>query len=584
MKRLAPLVLVPMLIVLGCSTDQFRLQSDDEDKDKAKDQPAEVKSIGTVTTLWGAEPIRVMGVGVIHGLQGTGGEPMPSEYRRQVMHDLQSRGVEDPAAFLSTRDTAIVLVSAVLPPGMREGDRVDVGVELIPEDKATSLRGGHLLECDLYEYTQAGLLKQGARGTLRGKRVAVAEGAIITGMGDEEDKERHRHGRVWNGARSLIDRNFMLLVNKENQDSRTARIVAERINERFYGPFRGSVRGMAEAKTTGSVTLKIPSHYKNNWPRFIRVVRNIPLRESGVAKAQYQRQLAEQLLDPALTVTAALKLEALNAGQDEGIAEDLKRGLRSSEPLVRFCSAEALAYLGNPVCGEPLAEIVLKEPQLRAYGLTALASLDEAICVVELRKLLSAPSAETKYGAFRALATLSPKDAMVQGEVLNESFSLHRVAPHSSPLVHVSTQRRAEVVLFGEEPVFLPPFGHQAGPDFLVTAAQGDGHCIISRISAQHGVRKESCPLRVEDVVRKLGHMGATYPDVVELLIRSAKYKNLSCGLAIDALPQAPSVYQMVYDGLRTKVEQEAEDSKEIELGATPNLFALPGRRAKNND
>jgi hypothetical protein len=336
---------------------------------------------------------------------------------------------------------------------------------------------------------------------------------------------------------------------------------------------------MAEAKTKGAVTLKIPPHYKNNWPRYLRVIRSIPLRQSGVAKAHYQRQLAEQLLDPATTVAAALKLEALSAGQDEAIIDDLKRGLENREPLVRFAAAEALAYLGSPACGEPLAEIILQEPRLRAYGLTALASLDEAICVMKLRELMSAPSAETKYGAFRALSTLNPKDAAVQGDFLNENFHLHRVSPNSSPLVHISTHHRAEVVLFGEEPVLLPPFGHQAGPDFLVTAADGDDHCIISRISARHGVRKESCSLRVEDVIRKLGQMGATYPDVVELLVRSAKYKNLSCRLAIDALPQAPSVYELVYDGVRIKAEGDADEADGIELGATPNLFALPGGR-----
>jgi hypothetical protein len=582
MKRAGLVILFPFLISLGCSNEQFRLQSEDGDKDK---QP-EIKTVGTVTSVFGATPIRVMGYGVVRGLQGNGSDPMPSELRRQVMHDLRARGVEDPAAFLSTRDTAIVVVSAIVEPGLRAGDHIDVEVELPQDEKATSLRGGYLLECDLFEFTEASLLRENGRGSLKGKRVAVAEGPIITGLGDETDKERLRRGRVWNGGKSLIDRNFMLLINKENQDARTARIVAERINERFYGPFRNSVRGMAEAKTKGVVTLKIPAHYKHNYRRYLRVVRHIPLRESPATLAHYQKKLAEELLDPATTVTAALKLEALSTSPDQ-VTEELKNGLQSRDSLVRFCAAEALAYLGHPACGEPLAEVILEDPRLRAYGLTALASLDEAICVVKLRELMGAPSAETKYGAFRALLTLNPKEPAVQGEYLNESFYLHRVAPSTTGLVHISTSRRAEIVLFGEEPRLLPPFGHQAGVEFLVTAAEGDEHCIVARFSARTKEPiKESCSLRVDDVVRKLGQMGATYPDVVEFLLRSSKYRNLNCKLAVDALPQAPAVYEIAAEGVRRKNQKKTDDDDEdegAELGGTPNLFAVPGRKPGKN-
>jgi hypothetical protein len=583
MKRAPVLACVLFLAALGCSTDQFRLQSDDEAKDKQAEKKPDVKTVGSVSAVWGANDIRVVGFGVVKGLQGTGGEPVPSEIRRQVMHDLKARGVEDPFQFLSTRDTAIVIVSAIIPPGTRKDDRVDCSVELIPEDKAISLRGGYLLECDLYEYTDASAIKQGASGTLKGKKVGVAEGPVITGLGDDAEKDRVRRGMVWAGAKSTIDRNFMLLINKDSQDARTVRTVSERINERFYGPFRGSVRGMAEARTTNAVTLKVPTHYKHNWPRFLRVVRHIPLRDSAASRGSYQRELAGQLLDPSTTVVAAIKLEALASSPDD-VLEDFRRGLESPHPLVRFASAEALAYLGHPACGEPLAEIALKEPKLRAYALTALASLDEAVCVMKLRELLNAPSAETKYGAFRALSTLNPKDAAIPGEVINENFTLHQVAPSSLPLVHASTSRRAEIVLFGKGAQFTGPFGHQAGPEFLVTAAAGDDHCIVARISAKSGMRKEPCSLQVDEVIRKLGEMGATYPDVVELLLRSQKYKNVSCRVAVDALPQSASVYQLAYEGVRAKAQQQAEEAEEVELGTTPNLFALPGRRVRSSE
>ena len=86
-----------------------------------------------------------------------------------------------------------------------------------------------------------------------------------------------------------------------------------------------------------------------------------------------------------------------------------------------------------------------------------MASLDEAVCHVRLAELLtSGREDETRYGAFRALRTLNPRHKLVQGELLNESFWLHRVAPNAAPLVHISSTRRAEIVIFGEEPMLKP--------------------------------------------------------------------------------------------------------------------------------
>src|SRR5207253_6587171 len=111
--------------------------------------------------------------------------------------------------------------------------------------------------------------------------------------------------------------------------------------------------------------------------RFLRVVRLVPLQDIADAhpegsKKSYRQRLAADMLDPARTVTAALRLEAL--GQSSIAA--LKPGLDSKHPLVRFCAAEALAYLGSPSCGEELASVVQERPSLRAFALTAMASLE----------------------------------------------------------------------------------------------------------------------------------------------------------------------------------------------------------------
>src|SRR5262249_39483301 len=155
-------------------------------------------------------------------------------------------------------------------------------------------------------------------------------------------------------------------------------------------------------------------------------------------------------------------------------------------PLVRFCAAETLAYLGSPCSGEELASAVVRQPALRAFGLTALASLDEAVCHVKLGELLMAPQAEVRYGAFRGLRALDDRARGGRGGFRGGSFWLPQVAPGSGPLLPLTTGRGGGVVLFGEGPGLVPPFSFPAG-EYTLTSGNGDEHCVVSCFSARQG-------------------------------------------------------------------------------------------------
>jgi hypothetical protein len=240
----------------------------------------------------------------------------------------------------------------------------------------------------------------------------------------------------------------VLLLNPGDQQARIASLVADRVNEAFRGGPGDTPDGStAIAKNNLAIELHVPPAYRLNMPRYLRVVRFIPLQASpdqpgakeGDART-YRQRLAEDLLNPARTVTTALRLEAI--GQES--IPSLKAGLEAKHPLVRFCSAEALAYLDCSAGGEELGRDVAKQPLLRSFALTALASMDESVSRFQLRELLTTSTdPETRYGAFRALRALDENDSLVKGDFLNESFWLHRVAPDAAPLVHVSTTQRA---------------------------------------------------------------------------------------------------------------------------------------------
>ncbi len=269
-----------------------------------------------------------------------------------------------------------------------------------------------------------------------------------------------------------------------------------------------------------------------------------------------------------------LRLEAL--GDSAKIA--LRHGMHSDSLLVRFCCAESLAYENEPQAATELAKLV-DEPSLRAFCLTALASLNEATSYQTLIELLNSPVPETRYGAFRALRAQNKEDDAVRGELLNEAFWLHTTAPNSRSMIHVSSSRRAEIVLFGEEAYFKPPLRLSAG-EINLTANDGDTECTVSRFSPRTREKRSNySSLKVEDVIRKVAEMGGDYAAITELLHQAKKCECLSCSLEVDALPQATSVYALKRAGQRSKGHSEGlEDDEEVlsgrlDLGATPTLF-----------
>ncbi len=392
--------------LLGCTSLQTRFQAEDEIERYA------VETIGDLTLVGNATPTPVGGVGLVVGLEGTGGDCPPDSYRDMLEDALVKAGVPKVKEVMADPDHAMVYVSGLIQPGTGADDRIDLEISLPRGSRATSLRGGYLIKCNLYTYDFAERLNpdpNGPRGMLRGHPIVSAEGPLLVGLGEGDEEGRNKRGRIWGGGRCKVALGFNLIMSSNQQGARVTATVANRINEVFQAGFHGEAgSSVAVAENPTSVRLRVPAQYHLNTPRFLRVVRLIPLSTQldvpivkGEDHRTYRQRLADDLLDPAKTVTSALRLEAL--GQMSIPA--LKKGLDSKHPLVRFCSAEALAYLGDPACGQELATSVRTQPALRAFGLTAMASLDENICHVKLGELLTtARDDETRYGAFRACA------------------------------------------------------------------------------------------------------------------------------------------------------------------------------------
>ena len=329
-------------------------------------------------------------------------------------------------------------------------------------------------------------------------------------------------------------RPYFILLNPGDQNPRTAYNIAERLNSIFHATVEPNLK-VGEAKTRELILTNVPAAYRHNHYRFLLVARQVPILPTPPDSA-FRRRMEDELLDPQTTLTAAVKLEALGVSSTRA----LRVGLESTSPWVRFAAAEALTYLGQTDGAVELGRLAEDHPALRAPALKALASMDDAACTDRLAELMAANDSVLRYGAFIALRLADENNPAVRGLKVNESFYLHRVAPGSPGLIHLTSDRRCEIVLFGDNVRFRGPFTLPVGADFTVHVPGGGEEATITRIVKVKGdleEKKLSCPPDVSAVLSAICSTGGAYNEAVELTRRADRAQVISTTLVQHAIP-----------------------------------------------
>jgi hypothetical protein len=588
MNRRDLFAVVPLMFT-GCFLQDFttvaRPQIPDSDPDKNT-----VQTIGDVSAEFdNATDLPVTGFGLVTGLDGTGGSTPPCDARTAVLERLKRAKVENPTGVIDSPDAAIVIVSAICKPGVRRDELIDVCVTLPEGSKVKSLRGGVLQPTPLMTLSTSGevrdYLKQNdynpqgeGNRLLRGHDVVFARGLVQAALNGTDDAaaatdQPLKRGFVWKGGKLLEGRPLYLILKGDQQRYRVAEQVALRLNETFHAG-EGAGAKVAVAKHKDLVAVAVPPRYRLNRPHYMRVAWAVPT-SPPADTARYVGELEEKLAKPETALAAAIKLEAL--GQP-GIPA-LRNAMTSEYPLVRFAAAEALAYLGSTAAAEPLGKIAAEHPALQAYALTALAALDDAAGNAKLEELLSAREPELRYGAFRALREVDPTGEGVRGTWCKRAFALHECGTGGPQLVHLLSEGRAEVVVFGDAPKLLPPFSLTAGPTITVTARAGDKVATVSKFSPTTGGEPEhvQCSLAVADVLKTLADVGGLYADAADMLQKASDRKALSCRVVKDRLPQAVPIKKLAEAAREDdRMKQEFDLLAETDAASTPGLFAAP--------
>jgi hypothetical protein len=588
----------------GCQTDtdkdKNKVQSRSQSGEDALCELDASTTIGQKTSVGNTELISVSGIGLVYGLPGTGSSATPGTWRTMLENNLKKQSLSNLSQYLDdpSKSTSLVLVSAKIPPGARKGDLIDIEVTLPEDSKTTSLKGGKLYPCDLYNYETTGNLKSmihdgkpsGPSGDLKlGDVWAKADGQLIAGAFiptdgrneppeiDQEGQPVYKVGKIWGGGKVTRSRSFYIMMNPGDQNSRMAYTVAERLNSTFHATAEPNLK-VADAKSKELILTNVPAAYRNNHYRFLLVARQVPIlppRNDAVAR----RKLEEDLLDPKTTVVSAIKLEALGGNS----MRTLRVGLECTSPWVRFASAEALTYLGQTDGAAELARLAQDHPALRAPSLKALASMDDAACTDRLSELMANPDPMLRYGAFCSLRLADENSTALGGQLVNKAYWLHSVATGSPGMVHLTSNKRCEIVLFGDNIKLRGPFTLPIGSDYTIKVpADGDQATItqIKIVKNETKVDEVPCPTDLYAALLTLGKLGAGYTEAVELIRRADKAQVLTASVVVDAIvPELDIRHLAEYaakDPGLTLADREVARAGLVHPGMDADNFDLP--------
>lgn len=553
--RLA-VILAAGVAVAGCAGSAIRSQSP-EIEALAKLE-AGTRLVGDYCMAWGLGAKRIERAALVTGLASTGSDPPPGPQRSTLVADMQSRGVIEPNRLLASPATALVWVHGFLPPGVRKGERFDVVIEVPPNHDTTSLAGGWLMETRLAEMAIVD-------NTIRdGHELGVAVGPVLVdpvAEGTRDSKSKLR-ARVPGGGVSLTDREIGLAISPEHRSFAMSKRLGDWINRRFHAVIRGAKRGVASPKTDRYIALEVPDVYRHNLSRYLRVVQAVAVIEPPEGRHARLQLLTRQMADPVTAPAAALRLEAIGK---EAIPT-LRDALDSGDPEIRFAAAEALAYLGESVAAPRLAEAAGSLRSARPAALAALSVIDDARGIDALQSLLASRSAETRYGAFRALWKMDRNLPLVRGERLGDACSLHVLDVAGPPLVHVTRSERPEIVFFGTSHPVDDGLRAEAGPSIVVVVEGTKAR--VSRFAAGEADRASEVAAAADEIVRAVIDVGGTYPDAVQFLQQASSARALQSRLAFDAVPREFDGRQSIHEEASRQLRDMPADADDTTAAA----------------
>lgn len=235
--------------------------------------PARAARLKDLADFVGVRSNPLIGYGLVVGLNKTGDGNSMRSTTMSILNMLNSVGVKVDQRDIKSGNVAAVMVTAQLPPFVRQGQKLDVTVSSIGDAK--SLQGGTLMMCPLK--APDGLIYAVAQGP-------VSIGGFSAGGGNDTVTKNHpTAGAIPSGA--LVEREVQLDINNqdtltialETPDFSTAARAASSINTELSGTG-------ARAMDSRTIEVQVPEGYKKNVAGLIARIESVDVQTEMPAK------------------------------------------------------------------------------------------------------------------------------------------------------------------------------------------------------------------------------------------------------------------------------------------------------------
>jgi len=515
-------------------------------------------TIGSEVSVRGAEPQLVSGLGVVVGLNGTGGDPPPEPILSHMERELARGGIGkgrestgtsigpiSPRAFLRDPSVAVVIVEAAIPPGSPKGQAFDVRVRTLPGSAVTSLEGGVLWTTELR------LGPASVFGGVRTRILAEARGPVyINPFSDAEGggpaatrSVSQRVGRVLGGG--VVTSPLQMALVLDNPSHTRARSITYAINARFpEGP--GDVGPTATGKDEDIIAIRVPRRFRDNPESFMRVLMHTRIDQTA-PEEWTRRYLTALEEEPFLAPELSACLEAIGVRAIPQLASFYE----SPDLSTRLAVIEAGARLGDPRVVTSLSNLARTgKGTIQTQAIELLAGMPNNPRVdLELRELAAAPDLEVRVAAYEAM--IKRRDPFVRRMPVGPrtgpvSFVLD-IVPAGDELVYVTQQGEPRLVLFGARPVELetPLLVTAWSNRFMLTAEEPTSNIRLYYRNARGGRPVERTVNRdVVELVRYLAQkptpedpepgLGLTFSEVVGALYEMQRQDAIAAGFATE--------------------------------------------------
>lgn len=470
-------LILPALSVwlCGCDADGEPLVDwnlfDNDDEDTAN-RPERVESlpelrgtIGEVCAVVSANETPLEADGVVVGLYDKGSSQYPPslgpdlvKYLKNQLgfgNPLENAGNVSPREILESKDTAVVQVAAIIPPGAPKGTAVDVEVRALPRTETQSLFGGYLLPVEL----EWGRPDRRVRDL---KSFAIAKGSIFINPfidpTDIKQAGRLREGVIPNGGRTIRDMPIRLVLHRP--DYAMAKLVQDRINGRFK---EGDMK-VAVARSPDGIEITIPPSWRDEYGHFVQLLMHLP-RYGGASIDAHAHRVAELMKDPrANHAGLALVWEAIG----RQILPTVQELYTSEMPAVRYYAARTGLRLGDHRVAGPIVIQVAKEAEtvLQLEAVRELGRHPQLYAAREvLEELVSSKSEIVRIAAYEALAKRGGSNAITRYNIADE-FLLDVVQTTGEYVIYVTRTGQPRIVVFGRDmslarPIFFNSTGEE---------------------------------------------------------------------------------------------------------------------------